>query len=128
MGWDNLLIGRIGEREALRFLKENGYRILERNFRTPFGEIDIVAERGRTLVFVEVKTRLTDSLGPPLLSVTKIKERRIIRNALFYMKLRRPSAGLGWRIDIISVKLDMNHKLQGVDLVENGVEDDGGHL
>ena len=59
MGRENIIVGKLGERIALGFLKRSGYRILETNFRTPFGELDVVARRGGHIVFVEVKTRRT---------------------------------------------------------------------
>ena len=122
MGREKRMTGDAGERIALVYLKKLGYRILESNFRTPFGEIDIVARLGRVIVFVEVKSRITSSFGPPYLSVTKAKERHIIKNALFYLKRRRiPRAD--WRIDIVSVKLNYRGEPESVELIENAIED-----
>ena len=122
MGRERKLTGASGERIASGFLRKLGYRILESNFRTPFGEIDIVARLRRVIVFVEVKSRTTSSFGPPYLSVTKIKERHIIKNALFYLKRRR-IINAYWRIDIVSVKLNYDRKLESIELIENAVED-----
>ena len=122
MGRERKTTGAAGERIASGFLKKLGYRILESNFRTPFGEIDIVARLGRVIVFVEVKSRITSSFGPPYLSVTKSKERHIVKNALFYLK-RLKILNVDWRIDIISIKLDFEHRLESVELIENAVED-----
>ena len=122
MGRERKMTGAAGERIASAYLKRRGYRILESNFRTPFGEIDIVARLGRVMVFVEVKSRITSSFGPPYLSVTKAKERHIIKNALFYLKRRRiPRAD--WRIDIVSVKLNYRGEPESVELIENAIED-----
>jgi putative endonuclease len=63
-------LGSKGEDLAVRFLEKKGYRILSRNFRTPVGEIDVIAEDRNTLVFIEVKTRTDDSFGHPFEAVT----------------------------------------------------------
>jgi putative endonuclease len=123
MGRERKMTGAAGERIASSFLKKLGYRILKSNFRTPFGEIDIVAKHKDIMVFVEVKSRTTSSFGPPYLSVTKSKERHIVKNALFYLK-RRGIINACWRIDIVSVKLNYDRKLESIELIENAVEDD----
>ena len=122
MGRERKMTGAAGERIASGFLKRLGYRILESNFRTPFGEIDIVAKHKGIIVFVEVKSRTTSSLGPPYLSVTKIKQTHIVKNALFYLARRR-ILNAWWRIDIVSVKLNYESKLESIELIENAVED-----
>jgi len=119
---ENILTGAIGEEMAANFLKRIGYRIIERNFRTKFGEIDIVAKIGAVFVFVEVKTRLSSSLGPPLLSVTKRKEEKIIKNALIYLN-RHNQDDAYWRIDIVSVKLNNDSGTDSIELIENAVCD-----
>lgn len=122
MGREKKKTGGIGECLACSYLKKKGYRILERNFRTIFGEIDIVARLNKIIVFVEVKTRLTSSLGPPYLAITKVKERHIIKNALFYLKTHKIMEAK-WRIDIVSVKLDNEYKTENIELIENAIED-----
>lgn len=122
MGREKKMTGAAGEKIASAYLKKLGYRILESNFRTPFGEIDIVARLGRVIVFVEVKSRLTSSFGPPYLSVTKSKERHIVNNALFYLK-RLKISNADWRIDIVSVKLNYECKPESIEIIENAVED-----
>jgi putative endonuclease len=122
MGRERKVTGEAGERIASVYLKKLGYRILESNFRTPFGEIDIVAKHKGIVVFVEVKSRVTYSLGPPYLSVTRSKERHIVKNALFYLK-RLKISDADWRVDIVSVKLNYDRKLESIELIENAVED-----
>ena len=123
MGRENRQIGRRGELIAVKFLEENGYEILETNLRTPVGEIDIVARRKGLMVFVEVKTRASSSLGPPFLSVTKAKQRHLIRNALCYLK-RRGRVDSDWRIDVVSIKLDGGYGPESIELIENAVTED----
>ena len=124
MGRENQDIGQSGEKAAAEFLKLKGYKIVGSNLRTPFGELDLVARHGRYIVFIEVKSRSTDSLGPPSLSVTWQKRKRIVKNALWYL------AGPGrahsyWRIDVVSVKLNASRELEHIEVIENAVEDDG---
>ncbi len=123
MGRERMMTGEAGERLALSLLKRTGYRILGSNFRTPFGEIDIIARLGHVIVFVEVKSRITSSFGPPYLSVTKLKTRHIVKSALFYMRKRR-IVDAHWRVDIVSVKLKYDRKLESIEIIENAVEDD----
>ncbi|MEI6863063.1 MAG: YraN family protein [Candidatus Omnitrophota bacterium] len=121
MGRGNRIVGETGEKAAVKFLRKKGYKIIETNFRTIFGELDVIARCGQVLVFAEVKTRTTDSLGPPYIAVTRLKQRHIIKNALFYLKMRR-MLDLNWRIDVVSVKLNLNLKVENIELIENAVE------
>src|SRR5438876_11445110 len=73
------VLGEEGERAAARFLEARGYRILERNYRTRRGEIDLIAEDGRVLVFVEVKVRLDARCGGPAAAITRANQPRIAR-------------------------------------------------
>lgn len=99
-------IGTRGEDLALDFLKNQGYKILERNFRIRGGEIDIVAIENQTLVYVEVKTRSSRTFGYPQESVTPQKIKFLERAAKFYRNnrqyLKLPSLE---RIDVVAVDL-----------------------
>jgi putative endonuclease len=102
-------LGAKGEAIAVSFLQNAGYRIVERNYRVRLGEIDIIAEEGGYLVFIEVKTR-TDSLyGSPFEAVTRQKQKQLSKVALEYMsKLGchdRPA-----RFDVVAVKLQGTSK------------------
>lgn len=85
--------GRAGEAEAARHLQRAGYRIVARNYRTRFGEIDLVAYDAAVLAFVEVKARRSARFGPPQSAVTHDKQRRLTRAALAYLAGLRPAAG-----------------------------------
>jgi len=122
MGRGNIFSGRAGENAAIALLKSRGYRIIGTNIRTPFGELDIVARHRGVTVFAEVKSRLSHSLGPPFLSVTRAKERRLIRNALYYLK-RNTLVDSAWRIDVVSVKLNYDYGVENIEIIENAVED-----
>lgn len=78
--------GKFGEALAEKALKKRGYKILHTNYRTPLGEIDMIAEDAGTLVFVEVKARKSFAFGSAKQAVTPAKQRRISKNALYFLK------------------------------------------
>jgi putative endonuclease len=80
------LLGARGEHEAARWLRRQGFRILVRGYRTPRGEVDLIAREGDTLVFIEVKTRRA---GEPAEAVTPEKQQRLTRAALHFLKRHR---------------------------------------
>ena len=82
-------LGKAGEELAERYLKRQGYAIVERNYRCPLGEIDLIAIDKRAVVFVEVKTRRVDTSGAPVESVNAAKQRRLKRAALHYLNRYR---------------------------------------
>lgn len=108
-------IGKYGEDLACKFIKQKGYKILERNFRIRGGEIDIVALDGNTLVYVEVKTRTSHKFGFPEESVNYHKLKFLERAAKFYRANRKNLPELE-RIDVISV--DLSNK-QEIKLLKN---------
>ena len=95
-------IGNRGEEEAAAYLEQKGYAILERQYRTPLGEIDLIARDGRTLAFVEVKTRRNERFGSPSSAVGWEKQRRIIRAAMWYMNQRQGDVP-PCRFDVVEV-------------------------
>lgn len=96
--------GRAGEELAAAYLQAVGYRLLERNYRCRFGEIDIVAEEGGTLVFAEVKSRRSEAYGEPQLAVGIQKQKKLSRVALHYLSERRLRSRCA-RFDVVAVKL-----------------------
>ncbi len=97
----NKRLGRAGEDRAARFLKRHGYKIVARNYRTPYCEVDIIALKGDVLAFVEVKTRLTDEYGTPSEAVDGRRQRAYCRAAENYPQVRE---GLYTaRLDVIEV-------------------------
>ena len=99
---ERLALGQWGEETAARYLKGRGARILERNYRTPVGEIDIIARYKRQLLFVEVKTRRSKLFGSPLEAVGAHKQRQIIRTAQWYLS-DSDSGKLQPRFDVLAV-------------------------
>jgi TIGR00252 family protein len=96
------ILGGQGENCAAAYLRKKGYRILEQNYSTHSGEIDIIAENGETLVFVEVKTRSSLRYGTPAEAVNFRKRNKIIQTASWYLRQRhmehRPC-----RFDVIEI-------------------------
>ena len=88
-GWLAKLLGNRGENAAVRFLRRLGYRILARNCRNHWGEIDIIARDGDWIVFVEVKTRSSHAAGHPAEAVTRRKQVQLTKLALVWLKQRR---------------------------------------
>jgi putative endonuclease len=82
----SLGFGKAGEEAAVRFLKSRGYRILERNYKNKFGEIDIIARQKGVICFLEVKARHSLVFGSPQEAVSPVKQRQICRVAVEYLK------------------------------------------
>jgi len=97
----NQRIGKWGERIAEENLKECGCEIVERNARTPFGEIDIVARQGEITIFVEVKTRTSNKMGLPEESITARKRQHMISAAEHYAAEHEIDY---WQIDLIAIE------------------------
>ena len=95
--------GRLGEDLAVRHLRRKGYKIIERNFRTRLGEIDIIARHKDQLVFIEVKARKSANYGDPKFAVTARKQRKISMVALAYMK-KHDVMGQPARFDVVAVQ------------------------
>ena len=94
--------GQEGEQLAVRYLKRMGYRIVCRNYRSPFGEIDIIARHLGVLVFVEVKSRRTETFGSPKLAVTPAKQRKISQVAWHYLQQHNLTEASA-RFDVVTI-------------------------
>ena len=94
--------GKESESLAVRYLKKNGYKIIEHNYRNKIGEIDIIAKEKGTLVFVEVKARKTHVFGNPKWAVTPKKQRKISMVALYYLKATKQTH-VKARFDVVAL-------------------------
>ncbi len=94
-------LGKEGEELAVRFLKKKGYRVIEKNYRTPFGEIDIIAKDKDAIVFIEVKTREGTDFGQPFEAVNIHKRQKIAKVALSYLKRFKEEPRC--RFDVVSI-------------------------
>ena len=97
-------LGRYGETKAAEYLEISGYTVVERNARTSYGEIDIVARKGPLTVFVEVKTRRNRTFGYPEESVTTSKQARMLHSAQAYL-MAHPELDGAWQIDVVSIEV-----------------------
>jgi putative endonuclease len=112
-------LGKMGEELAARYLRERGYTIRERNWICPEGEMDIIAEEGNELVFVEVRTRRGRDFGTPEESITRRKRAKLIKVAEVYLQEHEWHGD--WRIDFVAVELTRSGKLLRVELIENAI-------
>jgi len=94
--------GENSETLAAWFLRQNGYKIIEQNYRNRMGEIDIIAQDRKTIVFVEVKSRRSVRYGSPKFAVTPKKQRTISRVALYYLKTTNQT-GAKARFDVVAI-------------------------
>jgi len=117
---DTKSLGHIGEDIACYYLERHGYKILVRNYRRRFGEIDIIARDGKSLVFIEVKTRSNNRFGNPLEAVDTRKQGQIAKVALDYLArnklLDKPA-----RFDIVTI-FYKKEQIPDVEIIKNGFE------
>lgn len=111
--------GEQGEALAARHLKKAGYKIIETNYRTRLGEIDIIAKDKDTIVFVEVKTRTSVHFGSPKWAVTPQKQKKISMVALYYLKATDQSTARA-RFDVVAVI--SNRDKPQVEIIKNAFE------
>jgi putative endonuclease len=113
-------LGRLGETLAAEFLEKLGYSIIERNFRTPYGELDLISKHGSVIIFTEVKTRASSSLGPPEISINRRKAEHIRSAAEYYIQ-QHPEMSDEWRIDVISIQIQSNNNPPNIIHFENAI-------
>lgn len=114
--------GVLGENIAANYLQQQGYIIRTRNFKSRFGEVDIIAEKDGFLCFTEVKTRGPGSYGRPMEAVTYQKQQRILKTAQYYLLLHKTETELSlWqpRFDCVEIFLDATDQLRHIILTEN---------
>jgi len=120
---DRRRVGVQGEAVARRFLEKIGFRIVEENFTCPLGEIDLIAEDGDVLVFVEVKARRSVRFGGPAEAVHARKQRQILRVAEAYLRERR--LRVPCRVDVVAVEFPPHGGEPRVELIRNAVQGTG---
>lgn len=114
----NQSLGKFGEDEAVKYLAARGYRIIERNFKARYNEIDIIAVEKKTLVLVEVKTRIGSTFGLPVESITARKLNTLIRS-FQYFKLLHPQLPDAMRIDVVSINISPAKRVEKIELFQN---------
>lgn len=110
--------GNLGESVACRYLEKHGYKIIERNFRIRGGEIDIIALKDQTLIFIEVKTRYSRAFGLPEESITRRKIAFLIRAINFYV-VYHPNAPKALRLDAVVIEFANQKTIQRIEHITN---------
>jgi len=112
-------VGKQGESLAAEFLRKNGYRIVKNNFRNRYGEIDIIAIEGKTLVFIEVKTKTNSKFGPPKMAVDLRKQRQLLKTAMMYLTQKKLN-DCPARFDVVGISM-IENKTE-IELIRNAFE------
>jgi len=115
-------IGTLGENIAKNYLEKKGYRILETNYKTKIGEIDIIAQKGKILVFIEVKTITAKENFLPEDKVDKRKKTKLINLVKFYLQEKKINFDIPLQIDVIGIKLGKDKESE-IQHFENVIED-----
>jgi putative endonuclease len=110
--------GLLGEEMAIKTLKKKGYKIVERNHRNRLGEIDVIAEEGGCLVFVEVKKRNSGRFGEAICAVDERKKEHLVKAALFYMTMHH-CFDRSVRFDVIGIDSERTKLVKNAFLVED---------
>lgn len=111
------LLGALGERLAASHLEKMGYKIVDMNYRCRMGEVDIIAQDGKTYIFVEVKTRTGVLFGRPIEAIDHKKQAHLVRTALNYIKTKQ-LGNCSYRFDAIEILFE-GEKLSEIHHVKN---------
>ncbi len=114
---DRRSFGEWGEKIALRFLRRKKYQILEKNFSSVSGEIDIIGKKDKIICFIEVKIRSCDEFGSPEMAVTPQKQNKLRKAALSYLKMKKLEENC--RFDIISILTNSEGDVENIELIED---------
>lgn len=118
----HLLAGQRGEAQAEKFLKKAGFKIIARNVHVGYDELDLIAQQGDTLIFVEVKTRKNENFGRPAAAVDRAKRKKLSRAAMHFLKKRklRPPYIRFDVVEVIGDKPEIRH-------IQNAFQLEGGY-
>ncbi|HEV2237675.1 MAG TPA: YraN family protein [Ktedonobacterales bacterium] len=116
-------LGASGERLAAATLERAGYVVIARNWRCPYGELDLVAEHGAELVFVEVKTRRGTRMGSPEEAVTPAKRRKLLASAQTWLA-ERGEEQRAYRFDVVAIELEESGRLVAVRVHRNALQEE----
>lgn len=116
-------LGNFGEKVAEKYLRNKGYKILAKNFRRKWGEIDLVAKRGKSRIFFEVKTIQKKEEFSPEDEVDWKKKRQLIKIAQIYLSENKIPLSIPWQIDILGIEIFPDFKKAKVRHYKNAIED-----
>ena len=117
---NRIMTGKWGEDIAVKLLEARGYVVLQRNYRTRYGEMDIVTQFGEILIFVEVKTRTNRNFGFPEDAITATKRAHLEATAQAYLQ-DHPDFNGEWRIDVIAIEQKPGSELPEIEWFENAI-------
>lgn len=120
---DKHQLGKWGEEKARIYLERKGVKILDANFRTPYGELDLIGMEDSQVVFFEVKTRSSEAFGFGEQSITKVKQQHLIDSAEAYIQ-EHPHLGEDWRIDAIVIDGNPSRKNNEIRWFKNAISGD----
>jgi putative endonuclease len=115
-------LGNFGEAAAAAYLSRQGYTLLARQWRCAAGEIDLVAQQGDMLVFVEVRTRRGSTHGTPEESVTATKQARLVALAYTYLADHAYADTQPWRIDVVAIEVDGSGRISRLEHLPSAIE------
>ena len=119
----NSTTGKLGEDIAVKYLENHNYKILGRNYRKPWGEIDIIAletiQKSQELVFIEVKAQNQEFEWRPEENITRHKKRQLSRIITSYLKANKIPENQNWRIDVLAITLDFKTKNAQIEHIKN---------
>ena len=121
MSDSRIKVGKIGETLAVEHFKAQGYEIRAQNYRTRSGEIDLIVQRGKRVVFVEVKTRRSSKFGIPQAAVTPAKQKQISKIALSYLQTYN-LLDVPCQFDVVAIVLSWKFELIKLHHIENAFE------
>lgn len=102
----NRSLGKWGEQIAADYLLEKGYTIVTRNWKSPYGEVDLIVQKSDTLSFVEVKTRSGRNYGWPEEAITPLKQEHLVNCAETYLDETKSDSRQEWQIDVIAILVE----------------------
>jgi len=102
--------GHSAEKRAYDYLRKHGLKLLERNFRTPFGEIDLVMKHKETVIFIEVRFRRSENFGSPAETIDSRKQARLRASAEYYIQNNQHAADRPCRFDVVAISGEVNDK------------------
>lgn len=115
----HLLIGEAAEQDAYQYLLSKGLKLITKNYRSKFGEIDIIMQDGQSLVFVEVRYRKNNLFGSGAESITPSKQKKLIRTANYYLQQHPKTSQFATRFDVISMSKKTNSNNSEIDWIQN---------
>ncbi|MEG1779056.1 MAG: YraN family protein [Oscillospiraceae bacterium] len=106
---DSKTTGKLGEDYASQRLIQDGWKIIARNYRSPYGEIDIIAEKADTIAFIEVKTRASNYMYRPAQAVTPLKQLKILNTAEYYLSQHDDYMKCQMQLDVIEIVVQLKN-------------------